>query len=78
MKAREIPLYDVKARFSEVIQKVEEGGVYLVTKRGKAVAEIRPAQSGAASLTKGCAANPGYRMTDNFTETPADFAEYLR
>ena len=35
-------IYDVKARFSEVIRLVREGKVVTVCHRGKPVAEIRP------------------------------------
>lgn len=42
--------YDAKARFSEVMRLVREGGTVTVTYRGAPVAEIRPIERGAVSL----------------------------
>ena len=37
-------IYEAKARFSEVIRQVRQGGSVVVTYRGEPVAEIRPIQ----------------------------------
>ena len=42
--------YDAKARFSEVMRLVREGGTVTVTYRGDPVAEIRPIERGAKSV----------------------------
>ncbi|MYG81369.1 MAG: type II toxin-antitoxin system prevent-host-death family antitoxin [Gemmatimonadetes bacterium] len=41
--------YDAKARFSEVMRLVREGGTVTITYRGAPVAEIRPIERGAVS-----------------------------
>lgn len=43
-------LYDAKARFSQVIRKVREGGSVVITYRGREIAEIRPLPDGPARL----------------------------
>ena len=42
--------YEAKARFSEVMRLVREGGTVTVTYRGDPVAEIRPLERGAMSV----------------------------
>ncbi len=42
--------YEAKARFSEVMRLVREGGTVTVTYRGDPVAEIRPIKRGAKSV----------------------------
>lgn len=42
--------YEAKARFSEVMRLVREGGTVTVTYRGDPVAEIRPFERGAMSV----------------------------
>lgn len=77
MKPAEMGVFDVKTRLSEIIRGVERGRTFYVTKRGKRVAEIRPAPREKMPLAKGCAASPGYWMADDFRKTPDDFAEYV-
>ena len=42
--------YEAKARFSEVMRLVREGGTVTVTYRGEAVAEIRPLERATGSV----------------------------
>jgi prevent-host-death family protein len=43
MKIQEAGLFEAKTHLSEIVAKVERGGVvYRLTKRGKPVAELRP------------------------------------
>lgn len=42
--------YEAKARFSEVMRLVREGGTVTVTYRGEAVAEIRPIERETGSV----------------------------
>ncbi len=78
MKPVEMGVFDVKTRLSEIIRSVERGRTFYVTKRGKRVAEIRPAPREKVPLTKGCAASQEYWMADDFRATPDEFAEYVR
>lgn len=42
MIPKEIGVFETKTHLSEIIQKVQEGQTYYITKRGKQVAELRP------------------------------------
>jgi prevent-host-death family protein len=78
MNAIELGIFDTKTRLSEIIQTVEHGQVYYITKRGKRVAELRPIRPEKARLVPGCAKNDAYYMAPDFDETPADFDDYTQ
>jgi prevent-host-death family protein len=42
MPPEEIGVFEAKTRLSELLDRVREGRVYRITKRGKPVAELRP------------------------------------
>ena len=42
MKSKEIGLFEAKTRLSELLERVGRGPVYVITKRGRPVAELRP------------------------------------
>jgi prevent-host-death family protein len=44
MKTQRIGSFDAKTRLSELLQKVGQGQVYVITRRGKPLAELRPVQ----------------------------------
>ena len=47
MKPKVVGAFDAKTRLSELLDRVEKGAVYVITKRGRPVAELRPpARSG--------------------------------
>lgn len=76
MEPKEVGMFETKTHLSEIIERVQEGQVFYVTKRGKRVAELRPAPTMRAPLSRGCARRQGYWMAADFDQTPADFAEY--
>jgi prevent-host-death family protein len=43
MDIEDIGAFEVKTRLSELLERVQRGQVYRITKRGKPVAELRPA-----------------------------------
>lgn len=45
MDIEEIGAFEAKTRLSELLERVQRGHVYRITKRGKPVAELRPATS---------------------------------
>jgi prevent-host-death family protein len=47
--------YEAKARFSEVIRKVQAGQRIVISYRGREIAEIRPLDQAASSLERGLA-----------------------
>jgi prevent-host-death family protein len=42
MKPKEIGVFEAKTRLSELIERVDKGQIYVITKRGRPVAELRP------------------------------------
>lgn len=77
MKPQEVGIFETKTRLSEMIDRVAEGQVFIITRRGTPVAEIRPIAEERRALTRGCAKNDGYWMAPDFDETPGDFDEYV-
>jgi prevent-host-death family protein len=43
MKLKEIGAFEAKTRLSELLDRVDKGEVYVITKRGRPIAELRPA-----------------------------------
>lgn len=78
MKVMELGVFEAKTHLSELIQRVQQGQVYRITKRGVPVAELRPIGLSKARLTRGCAASDGYWMAADFKATPGDFHEYVK
>jgi prevent-host-death family protein len=75
MKPKEIGAFDAKTRLSELLDRVDKGAVYVITKRGRPVAELRP-PSRRGGLEFGSDAG---RITigDDFEAPVPDFQEYL-
>jgi prevent-host-death family protein len=42
MDIEELGAFEAKTRLSELLERVQRGQVYLITRRGKPVAELRP------------------------------------
>ncbi len=76
VKPQEIGIFEAKTHLSELIDKVEKGQTFVITRRGKKVAELRPHAGARRPLTRGCAANDDYWMAPDFDETPEDFDDY--
>lgn len=77
MKHKEIGVFQAKTHLSALLEEVRNGQSFYLTKRGRRVAELRPAPTDKLPLTRGCAANAGYRMAADFDETPADLEDYV-
>lgn len=74
MKTKEIGAFEAKTRLSELLERVDRGQVYVITKRGRPVAELRPVP-GRTGLRFGC--DEG-RITigDDFDAPLRDMQEY--
>jgi prevent-host-death family protein len=42
MKTQVIGAFEAKTRLSELLERVRQGSVFLITKRGRPIAELRP------------------------------------
>ncbi|MGH9410174.1 MAG: type II toxin-antitoxin system Phd/YefM family antitoxin [Vicinamibacterales bacterium] len=74
MKPKKIGAFEAKTNLSSILDRVEQGAIYIITKRGRAVAELRPA-SVSRDLRFGIDAG---RITvrDDFDAPLDDFREY--
>lgn len=45
MKPKQIGAFEAKTRLSELLERVDKGQVYVITKRGRPIAELRPVQA---------------------------------
>lgn len=77
MDTREIGVFEAKTRLSEILQEVERGVRFVITRRHRAIAELRPIEEEKRPLERGCAVNPGYRMSADFDEPLDDLREYM-
>ena len=73
----DIGIFETKTHLSELIQKVEAGETFYITRRGTRVAELRPVSPERRPLELGCGANAGYSMADDFDEELTDWEEGL-
>lgn len=77
MKQKKIGAFDAKTRLSELLDLVHEtGAVYVITKRGVPVAELRPVTT-STGLRYGSDAGQ-ILVADDFDAPIADFADYAR
>ena len=74
MKPKEIGAFEAKTRLSELLDRVGQGEVYVITKRGRPIAELRPT---APPVRLQFGADAG-RITirDDFDAPLPDFADY--
>ena len=77
MKPKQIGMFETKTHLSEIIESVERGQIFFITRRGRKVAELRPATPERQALVRGSASNPSYWMAADFDETLADFEDEL-
>lgn len=77
MSEHEIGIFEAKTHLSEIIQRVELGERFFVTRRGRRVAELRPIEPEKRPLVKGCAANREYHMAPDFDAPLEDLEEYM-
>lgn len=54
MPAQQIGAFEAKTRLSGLLEQVSRGRSFVITRRGRPVAELRPVSTGAARLRFGC------------------------
>jgi prevent-host-death family protein len=73
----EIGLFAAKTHLSEIVQRVEAGERFFITRRGTRIAELRPVTPAKRPLERGSARSDAYFMADDFDEPLADLADYM-
>jgi prevent-host-death family protein len=75
MDITDIGAFEAKTRLSELLEHVRRGRIYRITKRGKVVAELRPAQSVGRRPMFGVDKGR-IRMSKDFDAPLDDFKDY--
>jgi prevent-host-death family protein len=76
MKVEFVGAFEAKTHFSQLLERAQAGTVFIVTRRGKPVAQLGPSELPAARPTFGSAKGQ-VRMRADFDEPLADMAEYM-
>ena len=74
MKPKEIGAFEAKTHLSRILERVGRGQVYVITKRGRPVAELRPVTA-ATGLWFGASAGQ-ITMAEDFDAPLDDFKDY--
>jgi prevent-host-death family protein len=77
MDPEEIGAFEAKTRLSELLERVREGRVYRITKRGVPVAELRPVSTPGRRPRLGADKGRLIKMSDDFDAPLPDFEEYM-
>lgn len=78
MKVTEAGIFEMKTHLSEFIEKVEAGETFIITKRGKPVAELRPPPTTQRPrLKRGYGKGSLIYMAPDFDAPLEDFKEYM-
>ena len=77
MKVKEIGAFEAKTHLSKLLERVERGQVFRITRRGRPVAELRPVQSSSSRLQFG-SDRGAITIADDFDAPLADFSDYER
>jgi prevent-host-death family protein len=77
MPIRTIGAFEAKTRLSELLEQVSRGRTFVITRRGRPIAELRPVTADARRLTFGCDAGRVV-IRDDFEAPLTDMAEYER
>ena len=75
MKTKILGTLEAKTRFSELLDQVERGGRFLITRHGRPIAELAPLSSGRRphpGFAKGCFKD----VAEDFDAPLADFHDY--
>ena len=74
MKPKQIGAFEAKTHLSELLERVDRGQTYIITKRGRPVAELRPVAA-PSRLRFGCDAGR-IRLRKDFDAPVPGFEEY--
>ena len=77
MPNRTIGAFEAKTRLSELLEQVSRGRTFLITRRGRPIAELRPVATDRGRLTFGCDAGRVV-IGDDFEAPLPDMTDYER
>jgi prevent-host-death family protein len=73
---KEVGAFEAKTHLSRLLDTVEEGGTVFITRHGKRIAELKPAQP-KKTAKRGCAKGPGFYMAPDFDAPLEEFKDYM-
>ena len=76
MNVQELGAFEAKTHLSRLLDAVEKGEKIYITRRGKRVAQLAPAEE-PKKAKFGCAKSKGFYMSPDFDEPLEDFKEYM-
>jgi antitoxin (DNA-binding transcriptional repressor) of toxin-antitoxin stability system len=77
MKSREIGTLETKTRLSEILQEVQRGRRFYITRHGKRLAELGPIKETAKKPRFGCGKGIVTYIAPDFDAPLEDFKEYM-
>ncbi len=76
MKTETIGAFEAKTHFSQLLERAQQGTVFIVTRRGTPVAQLGPSEKQRSHPTFGSAKGQVH-ISDDFDAPLADMAEYM-
>lgn len=73
---KNIAAYEAKSRFSEILREAAAGEVFVITRNGQRMAELRPCSAVTVRRKRGMMKKAFGPVPADFNEPLADFAEY--
>ena len=77
MPSQKIGAFEAKTRLSELLEQVSRGRTFVITRRGRPIAELRPITAEGRRLTFGCDAGRVV-IRDDFDAPLPEMSEYER
>lgn len=71
-----IASYEAKSRFSKVLQEAANGEIFIITRNGTKMAELRPCSPTPHGRIRGAMKDKFGPIGADFHEIPAEFEEY--
>lgn len=76
MRPQEIGAYEAKTNLSRLLERVSQGHTFIITRRGKRLAELRPVDAADTKLVRGCDKGR-VEMTSDFDAPIPGMESYL-
>jgi len=77
MPAQPIGIFQAKTHLSELVEKVQRGERFTITRHGRPVADLGPVQSQVARPRRGVARSESFYMAPDFDAPLDDFADFM-
>ena len=76
MKTRDIGTFEAKTRLSELLNEVERGRAFYITRHGKRIAQLSPVKKEKPKF--GCGKGTFIKVSPDFDAPLEDFKDYMQ